>query len=120
MTTTPGSGGPRRVFHTVTDLGRVIFVRAAKWAMGETLQPYQSVGLVEISLINTHTVQLAWQGSDTKNYKILGTTNLVGPFDFSNWQTIVQDIPGTNSVITRKLDLANGPQYAFLRVIGAP
>jgi hypothetical protein len=120
FTNEQGSGGPRRVFLSLTDIARVIFVRAAKWAMGETLQPYQGIGLIDISLVGTKQIQLSWQGSASKNYKILATTNLLGPADFSNWQTVVQDIPGTNGVVARRLDISAGPQYAFLRVAPMP
>ena len=115
-----GSGGPRRVFHTLTDLGRVLFVRAAKWAMGEDLQPYKPLGLIQISLVTPTQIQLAWQGSASRNYKILGTSNLAGSFDFSNWQTVVQDIPGTNGLVSARLDISRGPQYAFLRIAAMP
>jgi hypothetical protein len=113
-----GSNNPRRIFNSLTDLGRVLFVRAAKWAMGETLTPYQPIGIIEVSLINPSQIQLSWAGSADRNYKILATTNLFGPSDFSNWQTLAQDIPGTNAVISRKFNISSGPQYAFLRVAG--
>jgi hypothetical protein len=111
-----GSGGARRVFDALTDIGKVIFVRAIKWAIGEDLQPYQGLGLIDISLASPNQVKLSWQASVTKNYKIQATTNLFGANDPFNWQTVSQDIPGTNGVITRRLSIANGPQYAFLRV----
>jgi len=38
----------RRTFNALTDLGKVIFIRSAKWAMGETLTPYQSFGIVDV------------------------------------------------------------------------
>lgn len=115
-----GSGGPRRVFRTLTDLGRVIFVRAAKWAMGETLTPYQSVGLVNVSMLSPTQIQLSWQASALQNYKILGTRNIAGPSDFSNWSTIIQDIPGTNGIVTKTINIAGGPEYAFMRVAPMP
>src|SRR6185369_4576048 len=115
-----GSGGPRRVFSTLTDLGRILFVRAAKWAMGEDLQPYQPVGLVQVALVTPAQIQVSWHGSAEKNYKILGTSNLAGASDFSNWQTVLQDIPGTNGTVSVKLDISRGPQYAFLRIAPMP
>ncbi len=115
-----GSGGPRRVFLSLTDMGRVLFVRAAKWAMGETLAPYQGLGLLEVSMVGSSQIRLSWQGSADKNYKILGTRNLTGPADFSNWQTVLQDIPGTNGVISRKLSIANAAEYAFLKIAPMP
>src|SRR5262245_32016411 len=41
-----GSGDSRRAFNALTDLGKVIFIRTCKWAMGETLTPYQPLGLI--------------------------------------------------------------------------
>ena len=89
-----GSGNSRRAFNCLTDIGRVIFVRTCKWAMGETLTPYQPLGLIKVSLSGSHQLKLTWTGCSTKNYKVLGTRNLFGPPDFSNWQTVAQDIPG--------------------------
>lgn len=36
-----------RSWQSTTTLAKVIFLRAAKWAMGETLTPYQSLGIVD-------------------------------------------------------------------------
>jgi len=115
-----GSGGSRRIFTALTDLARVIFVRAAKWAMGETLTPYQPLGLIQVSQVNATQIQIAWQGTATKNYKIIGTQNLLAPVDAFNWQTVAQDIKGVDGTVTAKLDISAGPQYAFLRVIPVP
>jgi len=111
-----GSGGPRRCFSTLTDLGRVLFVRAAKWAMGETLEPYQGLGLIRVSKVGSQQIQLEWEGAATTNYKVLGTRNLAGPADSSNWQTVAQDIAVTNGVASIKFDVSGAVQYAFLRV----
>jgi hypothetical protein len=111
-----GSGGSRRIFNALTDLGRIIFVRAAKWAMGETLEPYQGLGLIEVSLTGPKQIQLSWQGRADRNYKILGIRDLLQANDITKWQTVVQDIPGANGLVSRKLDISAGPQYAFLRV----
>ena len=117
-----GSGDMRRAFNALTDIGRVIFVRACKWAMGETLSDYVPLGVVQVSALSSTQMQLAWLGSSAKNYKILGTSNLSGPSDFSNWQTIAQDIHGVDgpTLTTVKLDFSAGPQYAFLRVAPMP
>jgi hypothetical protein len=115
-----GSNNPRRIFNSLTDLGRVLFIRAAKWAMGETLTPYQPLGLIQTTLISPNKIKLEWTGQATKNYKIIGTQNLLGPSNFSNWQTVVQDIPGTNGSTSAKLDISGGPQYAYLRVMPMP
>jgi hypothetical protein len=115
-----GSNNPRRIFNSLTDLGRILFVRAAKWAMGETLTPYQSLGLIRISALGGQQIQLEWEGSASKNYKVLGTQNLLGPNNFSNWQTVAQDIPGSNGTVSVKFDISNAAQIAFLRVAPMP
>lgn len=111
-----GSGGARRVFNALTDLGRILFVRAAKWAMGETLEPYQGLGLIRVSKLGSQQIQLEWDGTPTRLYKILGTRNLAGPSDQSNWQTVAQDIAVSNGVASVKFDVSGAVQYAFLRV----
>ncbi len=115
-----GSGGPRRVFNALTDMGRVLFVRAAKWAMGETLAPYQPLGLIRVSQVGSQQIQLAWDGSAAKNYKIVGTRNLLGAANFSNWQTVAQDIRGVDGPVSVKFDISGAPEYAFLRVAQMP
>lgn len=116
-----GGNDSRRCFNALTDLGRVIFVRAAKWAMGETLQPYNALKIKDVSVIEPgKRIALSWESSADKNYKILGTENLFGPANFANWQTIVQDIPGTGGLVSRTLDISGAPQVAFLRVVPAP
>jgi hypothetical protein len=115
-----GGNDARRCFNALSDLGRVIFVRAAKWAMGETLEPYKPLGIIDVTPAGQSKITLSWQGSADKNYKIVGTTDITGPGDFSNWQTIVQDIPGTSGTISRTLDLSAATQVAFLRVKQAP
>jgi len=117
-----GSGGSRRCFYALTDIGRVIFIRTVKWALGETLAPYEPLGPVQFSKLNATQIELAWTGTSTKNYKILGTRNLFGPPDFSNWQTVAQDIHGVDgSYATKaKLDMSAVPQYVFLRVMPTP
>ncbi len=115
-----GSGDSRRAFNCLTDLGKVLFIRACKWAMGEELTPYQPVGLIRVSKLDGQQILLEWNGSATKNYKVLGTRNLLGAAKFLNWQTVAQDIPGTNGPTSVKLDISGGPQYAFLRVLPVP
>jgi hypothetical protein len=117
-----GAESYRRVFNSLSDMGRLIFVRAAKWAMGETLPPYQALGIIKVSQVNPAQIKLAWTGTATKSYKVLGTVNLLGPSTFSNWQTVAQDIPGVDGVdaTTVKLDISAAPQYAFLRVMPVP
>ena len=115
-----GSGDARRAFNALTDIGRVIFIRTCKWAMGETLTPYQPLGLIRVSQVGTSQIELSWDGTATKNYKILGTRDLFGPADFSNWQTVAEDILGTNGTVSARFDISGGPQYAFLRVMPVP
>ncbi len=110
-----GSGGSRRVFLALTDMGRVLFLRAAKWAMGEQLQPYQALKIIDVTSTGGQRIRLSWAGSAQNNYKILGTT------DLTNWQTIVDDIPGaTNGVVSRTLDVSAGPASLFMRVAALP
>ncbi|HXJ71886.1 MAG TPA: hypothetical protein VNM37_03495, partial [Candidatus Dormibacteraeota bacterium] len=115
-----GSGGSRRCFNSLTDLGRVIFIRTVKWALGEPLTPYQPLGLIRVSKVGQQQIRLEWNGLASKNYKILGTRNLFGPSDFSNWQTVAQDIPGSNGTISATFDVSHAVQYAFLRVMPVP
>lgn len=118
-----GSGDSRRAFCNLTDLGKVIFIRTCKWAMGETLQPYQPLGLIQVSRVpSTTQIQLAWLGLSTKNYKILGTRNILGPDNYNNWQTVAQDIKGVAgpTLTTAKLDISGAGQYTFLRVMPVP
>jgi len=113
------SSNSRRTFNALSDIGRVIFIRAAKWAMGENLTPYQPLGNVSVALTGPGQIQLSWTGTADKNYKILGTQNLTGPADFSNWQTVAQDIPGVNGTVTRTLNIS-GTAGAALRVMPMP
>jgi hypothetical protein len=115
-----GSGGSRRCFNSLTDLGRVIFIRTVKWALGEPLTPYQPLGLIRVSKVGQQQIRLEWNGLASKNYKILGTRNLFGPPDFSNWQTVAQDIPGSNGTISATFDVSHAVQYAYLRVMPVP
>ena len=112
-----GSGGSRRCFNALTDIGRVIFVRTVKWALGEILTPYVPLKL-NVSQLNPASLQLSWNASADKNYKILASTDLTAsPL---NWETLKQDIPGLNGTIQKTLDISAGPQVAFLRVASVP
>ena len=114
-----GSKDTRRCFNALSDMGRVIFVRAAKWAMGEDLQPYKSLKIKDVT-VTGQKIKLTWEGSADKNYKILGSANVTGPTDAPNWETIVQDIPGASGTIERTLDISTAPQVAFLRIAQVP
>jgi len=111
-----GSGGSRRCFNALTDIGRVIFIRTVKWALGETLTPYQGVGLIRVSKVGTQQIQLEWDGAPGTHYKILGTRNLAGTADVSNWQTVAQDISAVNGTATVKFAVTGDVPFAFLRV----
>jgi hypothetical protein len=73
-------------------------------------------------MFNPTQIQLAWTGTATKSYKVLGTASLLGLNNHLNWQTVAQDIPGADGVdaTTVRLDISGGPQYAFLRVMPVP
>jgi hypothetical protein len=110
-----GSGGSRRVFLALTDFGRVLFIRAARWAMGEELQPYQSFRILDVTQAGPQRLNLGWQGTPEKNYRILGS------IDGSNWSTVVDDIrAGAEGTVKRTLDISQGPQALFLRVAPVP
>jgi len=90
--------------------------------MGETLAPYQPLGLIKVSLSGPQQIKLTWTGTATKNYKVLGTTNPLGPPNFSTWQTVAQDLPGADGTdaMSVKFDVSTATQYAFLRVMPVP
>ncbi len=110
-----GSGGSRRCFNSLTDIGRVIFVRTVKWALGETLTPYQPLK-IDVSALSGQSVRISWAATASKNYKIQGTRDIINP----DWQTVVEDIPGVNGSIQKTLNLATAPQTAFLRIAAVP
>jgi hypothetical protein len=109
-----GSGGPRRVFNTVTDLGRVLFLRAAKWAMGETLQPYQGFNIIDVTPAGAQAIKLSWQGSVKHSYTVQASA------DLSTWQTLTGDVTGTDGALSRTLNIAAAPQTLYLRVARLP
>jgi len=118
-----GSGNSRRAFNCLSDIGKVIFIRTCKWAMGETLTPYQPLGIIKVSSVGSSQIQLSWTGSATKNYKVFGTATPIEAAGFSdskNWQTVAQDIPGTNGDTSVRLNVASAPQVAFLRIAPVP
>ncbi|MBI2927632.1 MAG: hypothetical protein HYY24_18200 [Verrucomicrobia bacterium] len=114
FTNEQGSGGARRVFLAVTELGQLIFVRAAKWAMGEELPPVKSFRILEVKPAGAQNITLSWEGSARHNYRIQGSTV------FSDWQTVVDDIVGSDGVLSRTLDIAAAPSTLFLRVGATP
>jgi len=109
-----GSGGSRRVFLALTEWGRLLFVRAAKWAMGEELEPYQPFRITDVTPEGGGHIGLSWQSSTNHNYQIVASA------DLKNWQTAVDDIVGADAVTKRTLDISAGPQSLYLQVRALP
>lgn len=109
-----GSGGSRRVFLALTDMGRALFLRAAQWAMGEELQPYKSFKILDITPTGAQAVKLSWEGSPFHNYKIQASD------DLETWSTVVEDVAGVDGVAARTLDISAAPSTLFLRVGAMP
>jgi len=105
-----GSGNCRRSFNALTAWGRIIFVRTCKWAMGETLSPYQGFKIIDMGQISPSRIKLTWQDPLKHNYRIDGTV------DFKHWLPIVDSI--TNQ--SRTLDISSGPQTLYMRVAALP
>jgi hypothetical protein len=112
-----GSGGARRMFNALTDIGRVIFIRTVKWSLGQPLTPYQPLN-IKVSALSNTSIQLSWNASADKFYKIRGTADITTPS--FNWETLAQDIPGINGTIQKTLDISAAPQVAFLTVAAVP
>jgi hypothetical protein len=113
-----GSGNTRRSFNALTVWGRILFIRACKWAMEENLQPYQGLGIIDVGLISPTTIRLGWTGSIHNNYRIDGTASLINP----NWVPVVDSIVnnGDGARVTRTLNMASAPQAVFMRVAVLP
>jgi hypothetical protein len=109
-----GSGGSRRVFLALTGLGRVLFVRAAQWAMGEEVPPYEALRITDITAAPERQVTLSWEGSAATSYRILAS------LDGAAWQTVVEDIPGVEGVVSRTLDLAAATDPLFFQIAAVP
>ncbi len=110
-----GSGSSRRSFNALTVWGQIIFLRTCKWAMGEELEPYQDLGIIDVSSVGQSKVKLAWTSSIDKNYRIDGTT------DFKNWQPIVDSIMGgTTDAVSRTLDVSGAAGPVYMRVAALP
>lgn len=109
-----GSGGPRRVFLALTEIGRVLFVRAAKWAMGEELQPFKSFKILDITPQGSQAIKLSWEGSARHNYLVQASD------DLATWSTVVEDAAGDDGVASRTLDISAAPSTLFLRVAAVP
>ena len=109
-----GSGGARRAFLALTGLGRVLFVRAARWAMGEELEPYEQIRITDIQPAAAGQVALSWEGSAESSYRIDAST------DATRWQTVVEDIPGADGLVSRTLDLSGAPGVVFFQIAALP
>jgi len=109
-----GSSNARRSFNALSVWGRILFVRAAKWAMEENLAPYQGLGIIDVGMVSPSNIRLSWTGSKDHNYRIYGATDIVNP----NWIPVVDSITnkGDGVTVTRTLNITSAPQTTFLRV----
>ena len=108
-----GSGDARRTFSATTDIAKVLFLRAAQWAMGETLTPYageEDFGIVDITPAGAQALNLSWEGSASRTYSIQAS------LDAATWSNAVRDIAGKDGTIMRVLDVSASPKSLFLRV----
>jgi len=111
-----GSGGARRCFNSLTEVGRLIFIRTVKWATGETLAPVQTFKVLDVTPVAKGVVQIRWEGSASKRYQLLANDDLAT----SNWRTVVDDIPGVDGVVNRHFDVSAAPQTLFMRIKATP
>jgi hypothetical protein len=111
-----GSGGSRRVWQALTPWGRLLFLRAAKWAMGEDLAPYVPVNIKDVTVQASGKIAVSWSGSARSNYRLLASAQV----DSRDWQTISDDIAGVDGLITRTLDISAGPNVVFLQLASLP
>jgi hypothetical protein len=113
-----GGNQVRRCFNALTVWGRIIFVRACKWAMEENLPPFQGLGVIDVSLVSPSTLRLGWTGSIHNNYRIDGTASVVNP----NWVPISDSIVnnGDGVRVTRTLNIASAPQAVYMRIAMLP
>lgn len=109
-----GSGGSRRVFNALTEMGRVLFVRAAKWALGEELQPYRSFRILDATPAGAQAVKLRWEGSPQQSYSIQASD------DLRNWSTVLEGVAGANGEVNRTLDLSAVTAPLYFRVGALP
>ncbi|MBI2948918.1 MAG: hypothetical protein HYY23_14855 [Verrucomicrobia bacterium] len=114
FTNEQGSGGSRRVFMATTEIGQVIFVRAAKWAMGEELPRYKALRIVEAKAAGLQGVKLTWESSAKQNYRIQAST------DLNAWNTVVDDVAGADGLLSRTLEVGAVSRTMFLRVAAMP
>lgn len=114
-----GSGNARRSFNALSVWGRIIFVRACQWAMGENLAPFQGLGIIKIGQLSPSTIQLNWTGSSRNNYRVYGTTDLTTPL--ANWVPVADSIvPDGSGNASTTLNIASAPQAVFMQVATLP
>jgi hypothetical protein len=109
-----GSGGSRRVFLSLTEIGRVLFVRAAQWAMGESLPPYDAIRITEVGSPAPGRLVVEWNASAMFHYEIRASRDLV------TWQPVIEDIAGTDGLLRQSLVIGPGETTVFLRVTAMP
>ena len=109
-----GSGGSRRVFNALTEMGRILFVRAAKWAMGEELEPYRSFRVIDATPAGAQTVKLRWEGSPQQSYTIQASD------DLRSWSTVLEGVAGANGEVSRTLNLSAVTTPLYFRVGALP
>lgn len=109
-----GSGGSRRVFLALSPWGRLLFVRAARWAMGEEVEPYVPLVIRDVTADAAGKVSVSWEASTNANYQIHASLDAV------NWQLVVDDIAGVEGVVSRTLEPAERHPAIFLQVAAIP
>ncbi|MBI4662740.1 MAG: hypothetical protein HY735_28330 [Verrucomicrobia bacterium] len=114
FTNEQGSGGSRRVFLAVTEIGQILFVRAAKWAMGEEVPRFKTIRILDAKPAGGQTVAMSWESSAKQNYAIQASA------DLRDWQTVISDLVGVEGTLSRTLEIKEAPQPLFLRVAALP
>ena len=105
--------GSRRVFLALTDIAQTIFVRAVRWAMGETLPPYEAIEITGIAAAGDRNLDLKWEAAASHNYRIQASIDL---FD---WQTVIEDIAGVDGTLSRTWPRPDD-RDVFFRVATSP
>lgn len=114
FTNEQGSGGSRRVFLALTGWGRLLFVRAAKWAMGEEVPPYQPLKITGVTNDGSGLITLSWEGSIHNNYRVNASD------DFQTWHTVADDILGQDGIMSQTLDISAAPDAVLLQIAAVP
>ncbi len=109
-----GSGGTRRVFQALTELGQTLFVRAAQWAMGEDVPRYGGFRILEIAPAGAKQVKMTWESDAQHNYRVQASA------DLNDWQTVVEDVAGAEGTLSRTLDIGQATGTTYLRIARTP